>query len=253
MQYEVNPDLFKFPKPREWASMPMFKKIAYYKTQLNQYYAPYVDKLTAKKIVLDLCGDKIKVANVVRILSGPDDLQKTDLNVNNMIKATHGSGWNINMTSATNLQNTRRLLHSWNRHYTEHNEKQYLYIKPQFFIEAKVNDKYGGKMGEAAVFAIRCIHGEPVCLNIKLSNKFNKYDIEFNLLEPPQFIFERPVELDRMMELSRILSKLFEFVRIDFYIDKNSDLYFSEFTFTPNAGNQFYKSSIEERFGALWK
>ena len=253
MNYETNPDLFKIKKPTDWATMPMFKKIAYYKTQLNQNYAPYVDKLIAKKIVKDLCGDKIKVANTVRILSDPNNLKATDLNPNYMIKASHGSGWNISINSGTRLENAKRLLQSWNRPYSEHNEKQYQFIKPQFFIEEKVDDKFSGKTGEADVYTLRCVYGEPVCLNVKRSKQFNKYDMQFNLFEPVQFHLERPIELDRMIELSRILSAPFEFVRIDFYIDKNSNLYFSEFTFTPNAGNQFYTMEVEQRLGALWK
>ena len=56
-----------------------------------------------------------------------------------------------------------------------------------------------------------------------------------------------------MIELSKLLSMPFEFVRIDFYISADSDIYFSEFTFTPSAGYQLYSDQIEEKFGALWK
>jgi hypothetical protein len=253
MLYSTDPNTFKFNKPPDWNSLPLYKKIAYYKTILNENYAPYVDKLVAKKIVKDLCGDKIKVANVIRVLNGPNDLKHSDLNSNYIIKSSHGSGWNINITESTNLTNSIRLLHSWNKSYSLiHNEAQYKYIKPRFFIEEKVNDKSLGKNGVADVYTFRCIQGNPISINIKHLGLFNKYDIEFNDIDKPQFYIEKPVELDRMIELSKILSKPFEFVRVDFYLDKNSDIYFSEFTFTPNAGYPFYSMEVEERLSSLW-
>lgn len=251
--YETNSSFFTFTKPDSWHSLPLYKKISYYSTVLNQYYSPYVDKLMAKQIVKDICGDEIKVAKVIRILNGPNDLFQYDLNPEHIIKATHGSGWNINITSSTNLNNSKRLLNSWNKPYTIHNEKQYNYIKPQFFIEEKVDDKLHGKNGNADVYTFRCINGEPFSINIKRLGLFNKYDIHFNLLDKPQFYLDKPIELDKMIELSKRLSKPFEFVRIDFYLDKNSDIYFSEFTFTPNAGYQFYSTEVEEKLGSLWK
>ncbi len=252
MLYQTDPQLFTFHKPTNWNSLLFYEKIHYYKTILNKHYAPYTDKLIAKQIVKDLCGDDLKVATVIRILEGPNDLQLKDLNPNHIIKAAHGSGWNINITPSTNLQQSKMLLNQWNRHYLEHNEEQYKYIKPRFYIEEKVNDKFHGRNGLADVYTFRCIYGNPISINVKRLGKFNKYDIDFNLIEPPSFYLEKPTELDRMIEYSRILSKPFEFVRIDFYIDKESNIYFSEFTFTPNAGNQFYSIANERKLSSFW-
>jgi hypothetical protein len=254
MSYETDPKYFKFTKPDTWTSLPMYQKIAYYKTVLNQYYSPYVDKLIAKKIVKDLCGEDIKVAKVVRILNGPNDLTQRDLNPEHIIKSSHGSGWNINITPNINLISYKQQLVGWNIPYSSiHNEEQYKYISPRFFIEEKINDKLHGKNGTADLFSFRCLNGSPISIHIKRLGLINKYDIDFNSLEIPQFNLERPVELDKMIELSKHLSKPFEFVRIDFHLDKNSDIYFSEFTFTPNAGYQFFPMDVEERLGLLWK
>jgi len=38
--------------------------------------------------------------------------------------------------------------------------------------------------------------------------------------------FEKPKNLDKMIEYAEKLSKNFEFVRMDFYIDKNDDIYY---------------------------
>ena len=125
MIYQTDSSFFKFRKPNDWVKLPLYKKINYYKTVLNQYYSPYVDKLLAKQIVKEICGDELKIAKVIRILNGPNDLFQSDLNPDHIIKATHGSGWNINITSNTDLNTSKKLLHSWNIPYMQHNEQQY--------------------------------------------------------------------------------------------------------------------------------
>jgi hypothetical protein len=251
--YLTDSIFFIFSKPNNWNKMPLYKKIGYYKTVLNRFYAPYVNKLTAKKIVKDLCGDKIHVSRVIRILNGPNDLDSSDLNIRHIIKSIHGSGWNINIDETTTIENSKKLLNEWNTPYLINGEKQYQYINPGFFIEEKIDDKFSGVSGAADVFMIRCIKGEPITIGVKRGTIQNSYTINWELLDKEQFNIDKPTELDRMIELSKILSRPFEFVRIDFYIDKQSNIYFSEFTFTPAAGYQLYPLEIEERLGLLWQ
>ena len=129
---------FSFIKPINWKKLPLYKKIQYYSSQLDGRFAPYVDKIEAKKIVKNICGDDISVASIIRILDNPTDISETDLNVNNMIKASHGSGWNINISHETTVNSVKPMLLRWNRSYSI-TERQYTYIKPRFFIEQKVN------------------------------------------------------------------------------------------------------------------
>jgi len=51
-----------------------------------------------------------------------------------------------------------------------------------------------------------------------------------------QYNFELPEKINEMVDLAEKLSKAFAFVRVDFIMDKNDDLYFSELTFTPGGG-----------------
>jgi len=57
-----------FVKPLNWNSLPMFTKIQIYGDSLTEYHAKYVDKLSAKNIVKEICGSKIKTANVIKIV-----------------------------------------------------------------------------------------------------------------------------------------------------------------------------------------
>jgi hypothetical protein len=253
--YNLNPSNFYFKKPTQWKYMPMWEKISYYKNILNENYAPFVDKLTAKSIVKQICGDQIEVANVVRILSSPEDLKQVDLNPNHLIKASHGSGWNINIQPTTNLELCKESLRKWNTKYTGINtgESQYQYLKPQFFIEEKICDIETGYSGEAVVFMFRCINSKVITIGVKKGNVQNSYDVYWNPLEPEEFSIKKPSNINTMLYLAEKLSAPFEFVRVDFFLSADKKIYFSEYTFTPAGGTQIFNSYLEKYFGALWQ
>jgi hypothetical protein len=238
---------FTFKKPDNWSSMPLYMKIKFYKTKMNADYAPYVDKLKAKEIVTSLCTD-IKVARVIRILDGPNDFTEADINDKHMIKATHGSGWNINMNANTSVTEVKKLLNKWNCIYNPVGELQYQYIIPRFFIEEKID----GVAGNAIVYMIRCIHKKPVTIGVKLNNIQNSYDIDWNIIGNNNLpSIQKPECLPQMLKIAELLSAPFEFVRIDFYIENNS-IYFSEYTFTPAGGAKIFSTELEMRLGELW-
>ena len=252
-EYSINPADFTFQKHETWPYISFYEKIRYYKDVLDEKYSPYIDKLVAKKIVKDLCGDSIQVPKVIRVLSGPDDITLEDLNPNWLIKATHGSGWNINITKSTTVDECIKKLHDWNRPYgIESKEKHYIHITPRFFIEEKIDDKYTGKSGDADVFMFRCVKGLPITIGIRRGAIQNSYDINFNPIDQQKIKIEIPQEIHKMIDLCKILSKPFEFVRLDFYLGADSEIYFSEFTFTPAGGNRVYFYETEKRLGALW-
>lgn len=250
-----NCQTYTFKKPAAWSYIPLFDKIGFYRTILDERYAPFVDKLSAKTIVKTLCGDMLQVARVIRILENPDDLRESDLDCNHIIKAAHGCGWNINIQPSLTVDEAKTKLRSWNRTYNteSHIEQHYKYIKPQFFIEEKINDYVTGKSGEAQVFMFRCIHGTPISLGIRRGPVQNSYDMNFQPLKPLEFPCDKPVVYDTMVEIAKTLSSLFEFVRIDLYLGADNTIYFSEFTFTPAAGHPFFSINLERQFGKLWK
>lgn len=252
-EYSINPSDFTFQKCEDWYYMCFYEKIRYYRDFLNEKYSPYVNKLIAKKIVKDLCGDTIQVAKVIRVLDGPNDITQEDLNPEWMIKATHGSGWNINICQSTTVEECVGKLNEWNRTYgIESKEEHYKHILPRFFIEEKIDDKYTGKSGCAVVFMFRCVKGQPVTIGIRKGCVQNSYDMRFNIIDTCNIEMEMPQEVHKMIELCKILSKPFEFVRLDFYLGADSEIYFSEFTFTPAGGNQVYFDETEYRLRTLW-
>lgn len=255
MTYQTNPSFFTFDKPDKWSTMPLYKKIAYYGRTLHELYAPYVNKLTAKQIVKDMCGDMIQVAPIIRILNGPNDIHLSDLNTRHIIKSIHSSGANISIESSSTVSECIKKLNQWNVPYfgIKNGELQYKAIKPGFLIEEKIVDTRGIQTGSADVYMFRCIKGRPVTIGVKRGTLQNSYDMNWNPIADKKIDIGRPEALTHMIKLATILSAPFEFVRIDFYISTHSTVYFSEFTFTPAAGGQIFSDQLENDLGTLWQ
>lgn len=244
--------MFSFPKPDNWLALKQCEQIQYYKHHLNEHYAPYVDKLEAKAIV---AATGLAVPRTVRVLYSPDDVRSSDLNPCYILKTTHASGWNLFINKRTKLEDLRRAILKWNRHYTGVDEPHYKYVKPGFFLEERLDDPLYGADYPLTTYRLRCLYGKPLLISVRdfKHNTLNHYDLEWNLIQPQTFEFTPPsVELtQQMIHYASRLSAPFEFVRIDFYIS-GGVLYFSEYTFTPNSGEQHFDDVLEYKLGAMW-
>lgn len=282
-----NTNKLTFKKPFNWTESPLFCKISYYSSILDSRYSIYVDKIEAKKIVEELTNGEIKTAKIVKELKNADDFCESDINPLHILKASHGCGWNLDLKTNTDLDKIRDFINKRMHTYKsrENFEKQYNYIEPRFFIEEKINDFLYGITGKAIIFMIRCIHGKPISIGVKFKyitkNKDKDtdkdkdkdkdtdniyevnllYDMNWNKIENSEikksdnnfiFIMKKPKKFDIMIRNAEILSQRFEFVRIDYYIDKKHDIYFSEFTFSPNGGYQTFNMEIEKETSKYW-
>lgn len=246
---------FKILKPDNWNTLKFCQKIKYYSTQLNRHFSPYVDKLVVKNMICDITQGRLKTAPIRKIMRSYDDLTVSDILANCIIKTSHASGWNVPILrdEDRNIKNIIGILSIFDRKFLIHNELQYSFLEPRFYIEELIEDKYKGKDGKAIVYMIRCIYGQPITVSYKYGNKQNTYNTSWKLLMEPELEeYPEPKNLKLMLETARILSDPFEFVRIDFHIDVNDDIYFSEFTFTPNAGGQVFTDELEYSLGSSW-
>ena len=68
-----------------------------------------------------------------------------------------------------------------------------------------------------------------------------------------KYIHKKPTKINDMIYISEILSKSFEFARIDLYMS-NDKIYFGEITFIPAAGNSDIKPiEYDYKLGKYWK
>ena len=235
----------------EWANLPLYRKIYFYRSYLGPLQAQYVDKINVKNIVNDVCGHLIKTAKTVRILENSHDLKPEDINPNHFLKGAHGSGWILDLAQPNALKKGKAELQIWNRIYSQE-ERQYTYLKPRYFIEEKVNCEYFGLGPLALDIKVNCFYGKPVFLSVQTPDKKrNYYTMDWKHIVPPEFTYTRSSKMDTLIEAASMLSKPFEYVRMDFYIAVDG-VYFSEFTFTPKNGASRLADEIELELGKSW-
>ena len=164
-----------------------------------------------------------------------------------LIKASHGSGWLLDPIN-TNITECKKKLNEWNKIYST-TEKQYMYIKPRFFIEKKITCKYNGLTGNALDFKVFCFYGIPQYILVRNNKIRNFFTVDWILLKGTQV--EKPTYLENIISLAKELSNKFEFVRVDFYIGVDG-IYFSEFTFTPMSGRIEFNMETEMKLSKYW-
>lgn len=246
-----------------WNNLPLYKKIRVYGSNLDASVKDYVDKINSKNIVQNILGDKISIPKIIRILKNPDDITTNDINPNHLLKASHGSGWMIDFEEEQDINKIKTKLKDWNRIYSK-TEKQYMYLEPRFFIEEKINCLYKGKTGLANDIKIHCFHGKAqmIMLRENINGKLykNHYDISLNPFgkdidnfQVIQFNKELPNNIYDIINMAEILSKPFNYVRMDFYVGDDNKVYFSEYTFTHNAGHRKLSEKLELYLGSFWK
>lgn len=239
---------FSFPKPSNWNELPLYEKSRIYGLQLGQKEAFYSDKLAIKDLVASKYN--LKIAPIVRVLSDINDLYPKDINPNHLLKATHGSGWNIDFNRERKISIIKTNLRCWNRHYNVIIEPHYRYIQPRFLIEEKIKDKIHPNY--LIAYRFRCIRGMAIAIRVTVEEKLYDFFPDWTpMKDNPKPDFPRPPELEEMLKISEEMSSEFEFVRIDLYIAKDG-IYFSEYTFTPNAHQQIYYDDLEMELGKLW-
>jgi len=112
------PQTIRISKPENWNSLPLYKKIRYYGTQLTEIYGTFSDKLIAKDIIETFCrDDEIKVARVIRTLSSPDDVSTEDICANWILRASHAFGWDVDLDTSKPASEIASVLHAWNKPY----------------------------------------------------------------------------------------------------------------------------------------
>lgn len=239
-------------KPLLWNIWPLREKIRYYARHLTSDFAPYVDKLSAKRIAQEACGEDLQVARVIRTLEGPRDITDADFVDGRILKSAHASRWNFQLRPGLDMAAVHASLDLFNQPFLMFHEQQYKTIRPKFFIEEMIEDSVLGRGNLAIVYMMHCVHGTPLLIRTEKESSRNTYTLNWNLIGKEEFPLPRPGCLAKMIQCARRLSAPFEYVRMDFFIGKNDVLYFSEFTFTPAAGTAVMPLDVERIISRAW-
>ena len=141
-------------------------------------------------------------------------------------------------------------------------EWPYKNVKPLIIAEMYMENVSGS--GELTDYKIHCYNGVPKAVQV-ISNRFGEGGMRNDYFIPDTWEnyglrrgnysnstceVKRPAEVDKLLELSRILAKDYPFVRVDFYI-VNHEVYFGELTLYPASGfNPFTPHEYDKIFGS---
>lgn len=236
-------------------------------------------KFYDKNLKIPVCADKYTVREYVKesdcevllnhlLWEGSDagEIPFEKLPEQFVIKVTHGSGFNIicRDKSQLNIEKAKRKLTRWlkEKYIPCYGEWFYGIIRPRIIIEEYLGDEKGDIPND---YKVLCFNGEPKLIQVHYGryrdHKMKLYEpdwkeirnVQIKYSDNPDYRIERPLELDKMLEYARILSKPFYNARIDFYIVRNR-LYFGEITITDGAGfDKITPYSFDMELGSYMK
>jgi len=217
-------------------------------------------KLYDKNPLMEKCSDKYHVRDYLKELQceellvkliwageNPEDIPFEQLPEKCVIKATHGSTFNIICKDINTLekQEVIRKCKRWlkAKFLPCYGEWFYGRVKPRIVIEEYLENSDGSSLNDYKVY---CFNGEPKFIKVDVdrfsNHKCEVYNTQWEKIENVKLCFPnanveiaKPECLEEMLQYARVLSKQFLHARVDFYI-VDGKIYFGEITFTGDAG-----------------
>ena len=235
-------------------------------------------KLYDRNPLMPVCCDKYWVRDYVKeqgcgeILNDllwegfdPEDIPIDALPEKFVIKATHGSTWNL-ICKNKDLLDKKAIVKKCNKWLKTkflacYGEWFYGVKKPRIIVEDFIESQDDEQLRDYKVF---CFGGRPRLIKVDLDrftdHKSVLYDCGWNKVEGIGMGFpisersvERPACLDELLEYASRLSAPFRHARVDFYI-VGKRIFFGEITFTSGAGfDRFSSYDFDHRMGNWMK
>lgn len=208
--------------------------------------------LSDKYLVKNWVADKIGKEYVVPLLGVWDKSEDIDFNClpdKFVIKANNGWSQNIIVKNKDSILSSKneiiektgdwlKLNYAFNNGF----ELQYLNIEPKIFAEQFLEQL----AGDFVDYKFLCFNGEPKIVFVDHASKTKNHTRNVLTVDWDSLPFEielkklnieikRPKNFDKMIEIAKILSRDFYFVRVDLY-NIDGKIYFGEMTFTPTSG-----------------
>lgn len=235
-------------------------------------------KLNAKEPLMEVAADKYAVREYISdsgyshllndiygVYTKVSDIDFEGLPQSYVIKATHGSGWNLIVKDkeTLNLWQSKLQLKSWLKQDTSWSGREWVYknMPRRLIIEKYLEDE----TGELRDYKFFCFNGEPRFMQLEVgratkNNTRNFYDMNWELMpfgkefpHNPDINVPKPKLFEDMKKIATDLCQPFQFVRVDLYqaFDK---VYFGELTFFPAGGTpDFVPSDYDKIVGDMWQ
>lgn len=217
-------------------------KLYYRRPELKQL----VNKYECRDYVLSKI-DPVHLPKLIAAYDTPEEIDWEALPDRFAMKVSHGSAMNIICTdkSKLNRDDAVEKIRHWQSIetpcVTRYREWAYSGGNRKIIVEEFL-DAGDGKPPEDYKFY--CFNGEPKFVQVDFdrfeNHKREYWDMDWQKVpfvwdSNPELEYERPAQLDKMIEISRALSADLPFARIDLY-EVGGAVYFGEITLYPGAG-----------------
>ncbi len=240
------------------------EKLQWIKLYLHDpIYPIIVDKYSVRDYVRKKIGSEYLVP-LLGVWNKVNDIDFEKLPEQFVLKCTHDSGsvsicknkanFNIDLTKKKLKKRLKR------NTYWATREWPYRLVTPRIIAEKYMVDESGYELKD---YKVLCFNGIPKLIELH-SGRFTKnhtqdfYDTEWNLTNIKQIghnvslkPLSKPKQLDRIIELSSVLSKDIPHVRVDWY-SIGEKIYFGELTLFDSAGFELFEDSNIERMIGDW-
>lgn len=209
------------------------------------------DKYMVRKYVANKIGDEYLI-ELYGVFNSVDNIDISKLPEKFVLKPNHSSS-KVLICKNKNQINWDKEFYSMKKwlkenYYYVGGEWQYKDIEPKIICEKLLAE-------DIIDYKFYCFNGEPKYIYLYLERdihvKTKIYDLEWNEMQFVQGYMKsnrnvkKPKQLDKMIEISRVLAEGFPFVRVDLY-EIDDKIYFGELTFFPyNAIGQFAPIEFE--------
>lgn len=225
-------------------------------------YTNLVDKYEVKGVVGKIIGEEY-IIPTYGVWNSFEEIDFDALPSQFVLKCTHDSGGIYICKDKSKFDKDlarKKIVKSLQkRYFYEHREYPYKDVKPRVIAEKYMEDESGWQLKDYKIF---CFNGQPKFVEVDydryLKHKLNVYDLDWNYIDfymtshnDPHVIIPRPKQLDKMLELAKVLAAGEIFVRVDFYSIGNN-IYFGELTFHPGSGMiDFHPDEFDYKLGEM--
>lgn len=226
----------------------------------NPEYTKLVDKYDVREYIKDTIGEEYLIP-IYGVYNDYSDIIFENLPNTFVIKATHRSGDVIIIKDKDeiNHEKLKKTIKKWLKTKYFYNSREWPYkgVKPRIVIEKLMIDKTNDDLMD---YKFLCFNGEPKYIEV-MSDRFaeggykvNYFNLNWEKLDikrknrlSSNKNIKKPANLNRMIEISRVLSKNKRFSRIDLY-NINGKIYFGEITFYPGGGHILFENNDISRY-----
>lgn len=243
------------------------EKLLYRKLQQENWLedqANGVDKYVVRAHIAKTVGEHHLIP-LLGYLQSEDDFDYERFKPPIILKATHGSGWNLIIRSMDDypLEDVKALIKSWlSCNYANNftGEAQYRYVSAGVVVEPLLTDAHGKVPID---YKFHCFdRGNQIIIQTDMDRFGNHsrdfYDphwqpIEMQLKFPRSgSVIPKPDALVHMLRVAKKLADDYDYIRVDLYSFEGKVL-FGELTFVPgNACEKVYPTQWDQQLGEYW-